>query len=581
MASGKEDGKPAVRTIDQLPPERQGALARWRLILGKKAEAQGIRGSGAGHAGLFGNSPGTPGDAGDEAGDGMDGELEGEEGEAASSADEMAGEVDEEAGMPEDGEARGSGLSKQKPGASKPEGGKQAEDEELEDDLAGDPEGAGAAVRGKGRTNMPAGGKDGASAGADGMAPGGHPGHGKGRSRRAGLPGAGNKPGMKGAKPGQPGQGDRAGDRGGPARDPGKKGQDRQVKAILEKDDEIRAMQKFNDIDNTLNFVYNPDKQRGAGLSSGGLSIPKWLENVKELFPGQAKEVLEKDLIKKSDIADLVHHPELFEKVEPSIDMVKTIISLKHMLPNDVKAVARKVVARVVEDLKEKLKTEVERHIIGAIKRDMHTPIKIFRNVDWRQSIRKNLKNYDPGKRRIIMAEPRFFSNEKRKKPWQIIVLIDESGSMMDSVIYSVVMASIFATLPALHTNVCIFDTRVVDLSDKVQDPVDILMSVQLGGGTDITGAVRYGRSLIKNPKKCIMVVISDFYDGRPEQDLIREFKQVLEGETKVLGLAALGSNARPVYNVPVAKHLNQIGIDVVASTPENLADIIGRLMER
>jgi uncharacterized protein with von Willebrand factor type A (vWA) domain len=191
------------------------------------------------------------------------------------------------------------------------------------------------------------------------------------------------------------------------------------------------------------------------------------------------------------------------------------------------------------------------------------------------------MKNYDPSKHRIIMAEPRFFSNEKRKKPWQIIVLIDESGSMTDSVIYSVVMASIFATLPALHTNLCIFDTRVVDLSDKVQDPVDILMSVQLGGGTDITGAVRYGRSLIKNPKKCIMVVISDFYDGRPEQDLIREFKLVLEGETKVLGLAALGSDARPVYNAPVAKHLKEIGIDVVASTPENLAEIIGRLMER
>ena len=141
------------------------------------------------------------------------------------------------------------------------------------------------------------------------------------------------------------------------------------------------------------------------------------------------------------------------------------------------------------------------------------------------------------------MAEPRFFTAEKRKKPWQIVVLVDESGSMGDSIIYSVVMASIFSSLPAIHTNLAIFDTQVVDLSDKLNDPVDVLMSVQLGGGTDITKAVRYGRSLFKNPKKSILVIISDFYEGRSEYDLTKELKQVLEGETKVLGIAALGFN--------------------------------------
>lgn len=341
------------------------------------------------------------------------------------------------------------------------------------------------------------------------------------------------------------------------------------------------AMQRFNDLDTTLNFVYNPSTERSAGLSSSGLSIPKWLEHVKEFFPGHTKEVLEKDLIKRSNIADLVSNPELFEKIEPSFDMVKTILSLKDMLPADVKAVARRIVERVVKDLMHKLKTEVERHIIGAIKRDIHTPVKIFRNIDWRQSIRRNLKNYNKEKRKLIMSEPRFFSNEKRKKPWQIIVLVDESGSMMDSVIYSVVMASIFGGLPAMHTNLVIFDTRVVDLSEKVADPVDVLMSVQLGGGTDITGAVRYGRTLIKNARKCIMVIISDFYEGRPEADLIRELKLVLEGESKVLGIAALGSDAKPVYNAHVAKELQKVGIDVIASTPEHLAEIIGRLIAR
>jgi len=333
-------------------------------------------------------------------------------------------------------------------------------------------------------------------------------------------------------------------------------------------------------IDQTLDMVYETSqKKRSAGLGGSNLSIPKWLENVKELFPTSTREMLEKDLIKSSNISELVNHPELFEKVEPSIDMVKTIISLKHMLPERVKEAAKKVVKRVVDELRDKLKTQVEKHIIGALKRNMHSPLKVFRNIDWKQSIQRNLKNYDPNLKKMIMAEPRFFSNERRKKAWQIIVLVDESGSMGDSVIYSVVMASIFSSLPSLHTNLIIFDTQVVDLSSRVDDPVDVLMAVQLGGGTDITKAVRYGQQLIKNPKKALMVIISDFFEGRPENELTKAIKHVTEGGTKILGLASLGSNAKPYYNKNYAKKLNSLGVDVIASTPESLAEIIAKLI--
>lgn len=334
-------------------------------------------------------------------------------------------------------------------------------------------------------------------------------------------------------------------------------------------------------IDNTLNFVYEPrKKKRGADLSSSRLSIPKWIENVKNFFPKQTKEVLEKDLIERSDLKDIIKNPELFEKVEPSLEMVKVIIGLKHMLPENIKNVARKIVKKVVDALKGKLKQEVERHIVGAIKRDKHTPIKVFRNIDWKQSIQKNLKHYDLNIKKLIMAEPRFFSAERRKKPWQIVVLIDESGSMTDSVIYSIVMASIFSSLPSVHTNLIIFDTQVVDLSSKLDDPVDILMSVQLGGGTDITRAVRYGQSLIKKPKKAIMVIISDFYEGRNYRDLTKALKHVLEGQTKILGIAALGYDSEPMYDRRYAKEMNGMGIDVLACTPQNLPEIIAKLMK-
>lgn len=339
--------------------------------------------------------------------------------------------------------------------------------------------------------------------------------------------------------------------------------------------------EELRQIDNTLNFVYGPRNQkRSAGLESSRLSIPKWIENVKKFFPQQTKEVLEKDLVERSELKDIIKNPELFEKVEPSLEMVKVIIGLKHMLPEKIKVVARKIVKKVVDALIGKFKQEVEKHIIGALKRDKHTPIKVFRNIDWKQSIRRNLKHYNPKLKKLIMGEPRFFSAEKRKKPWQIVVLIDESGSMTDSVIYSIVMASIFASLPSVYTNLVIFDTQVVDLSSKLDDPVDVLMSVQLGGGTDITKAVRYGLSLIKNPKKAIMVLISDFFEGRGYDQLTKALKQVLEGQTKILGIAALGYNSKPMYDRAYAKKMNQMGIDVIACTPKNLPELIAKLMK-
>ena len=340
-------------------------------------------------------------------------------------------------------------------------------------------------------------------------------------------------------------------------------------------------LDKLKRMDDTLGLVYGGgvDQKGSAGLGPGNLSIPNWIEYVKELFPKESKEVLEKDLVERSDIKDIIANPELFEKVEPSLEMVKTIINLKDLLPENVKDIARKLVKKVVEDLRDKFKDGVEKHIIGAIKRDKHTPIKVFRNIDWKESIRRNLKHYDSNLKKLIMAEPRFFSAEKKKKPWQIVVLIDESGSMTNSIIYSVVIASIFASLPAVHTNLVIFDTKVVDLSDRVDDPVEVLMTVQLGGGTDITKAVRYGQSLIKNTKKTIMVIISDFYEGRSYDLLTKALKDLLEGQTKILGIAALDYNNEPMYNRDYAKFMNTFGIDLLACTPNNLPELIAKLM--
>ncbi|MHA1755634.1 MAG: VWA domain-containing protein [Promethearchaeota archaeon] len=173
------------------------------------------------------------------------------------------------------------------------------------------------------------------------------------------------------------------------------------------------------------------------------------------------------------------------------------------------------------------------------------------------------------------MSNPRFFSAERNKKPWQIIVIVDQSGSMISSLIHSSVMASIFAELPSIKTNLIAFDTTVVDLSDKVNDPVEVLMSVNLGGGTDITNALRFAQSLVKKPKKTIMVLITDFYEGRDDSDLINEIRFIKEAGIKILGLASLNEKSVPDYNVNLTKKIASLGVDVLVATPDKLCELI------
>ncbi len=343
----------------------------------------------------------------------------------------------------------------------------------------------------------------------------------------------------------------------------------------------LSGEQYLQDLDQAINYVYSSPEtgERGAGLEESQLSIPLWLQKVEQLFPTQAKEILEKDFIKNAPVSRLLEYPELMEKVEPSLEMVKVILALKDRLPGEVKEAARKIVRRVVDHLLDLLKGAVTRALVGKAQRTVHTPVKSFRNIDWKRTLRQNLKHYDAPSKKLIVSEPSFFSAERKNKPWHVITLVDESGSMTDSVIYSSVLASIFSSLPSLRASLVIFDTQVVDLSSKIDDPVDVLMSVQLGGGTDITQAIRYGQNLITDARKTLFVIVSDFYEGRPEEDLLKALRDTVDGGAKVLGVAALGSDARPNYNTRFAKKMNEIGIDVVYCTPENLPEILRKIM--
>ncbi|MEZ4299653.1 MAG: VWA domain-containing protein [Polyangiaceae bacterium] len=329
--------------------------------------------------------------------------------------------------------------------------------------------------------------------------------------------------------------------------------------------------------DAALDFLFEED--RGGGEGSSNLTVPRWIDAVNELFPRQAREVMERELIQRKGIRKLLEQPDLLERIEPNVDLVKTLLTHRDLLTPKTRVLARKVIDSVVQQLKKKLEVRVEQAIVGAIRRDKHSPRRVFRNLDLRTTLRRNLKNWNDERQKLLIDRVFFFAAEKKKRPWHIIVCVDQSGSMLESAIFSAVMASIFAELPGIKTSLVLFDTQIVDLSDKVGEPVDVLLSVQLGGGTDITRAVDYCATLVREPARTILVLITDFYEGRPEQDLLRAVRRLADANVRLVGLGALGYDAQPQYNRQTAGKLRKEGMDILVCTPERLADAMGKII--
>lgn len=330
-------------------------------------------------------------------------------------------------------------------------------------------------------------------------------------------------------------------------------------------------------------------KERRGPKGTGGseppqMTVPVWLSKVKKFFPSESRELLEADLIKRRGIEELIETPELLEKVEPSLEMAKLVLSYKDIMSPEVKESAKRLIRKVVDDIKDLLRTDVVPAINGALRKDKHSPHKAFKNLDLPRTLRKNLQNWDEERKKIIVDRMFFHEREQKQKPWHIITVVDESGSMMDSVIYSAVLASIFWEIPSVNSSLVIFDTEVVDLTPIVKDPVETLMNVRLGGGTYIGKAMTYVKDhLIINPAKTIVVLISDFYEGMNEDILLTVTKNMIEGKARVIGLAALGPDlgpsSYPAYDRGLANRMRKIGVDILACTPKHLSELISRII--
>jgi len=346
----------------------------------------------------------------------------------------------------------------------------------------------------------------------------------------------------------------------------------------------------YGRMDRVLEYLYGREyanrgvRQQGGGRMGGSeasdLTIPDWIREVRDLFPNDVVEVVEKHALERYGMTELVTDPEVLKKLEPNYELLKSVLTFKGMMQGEVLEVARTIIRKVIEDLRRRLAKDIRQVLWGKLSRRHHSNLKVAKNLDVRRTIRDNLRNWDTENKRLVIERLHFFSRIQHHSPWHIIVCVDCSGSMIDSVIYSAVMAGIFRGLPSMKVSLVAFDTSVVDLSDQVDDPCELLMSVQLGGGTNIGGAVGYCETLVSQPHRTMLVLVTDFFEGASPTVLLGNIKRLREAGVRVLGLAALDEKAQPVYDKELAGACVAAGAEVAALTPQRLAEWIGRILK-
>lgn len=348
---------------------------------------------------------------------------------------------------------------------------------------------------------------------------------------------------------------------------------------------------EYSEMDETLNFLYDREYTQNGRYSldnfnnsnsskeKSALTVPKWISKVKKLFPKETVEIMQKQALEKYKLTEILTDENILKEIEPNIELLKNILTFKDMMSQNVKKLAYDIVKKTLEEIKNKMEVEIKRVFYGKKLPNSNTTNKIFKNLDIKKTIRYNLKNYDI-KNKTIFTDKLFFNqNIKKYNPYNIIILIDESGSMLDSVIYSSIMASIFANIPYLSIKLIIFDISVVDLSEHIKEPIDILFKVQLGGGTNIAQALEYAKKITVAPDKTIVLLISDLFDSNDYKLMYKNANDIIESGSKLIVLTALDYNANSIYDKEAARYFSKIGAKVGALTPSKLSKWISDII--
>ena len=331
-------------------------------------------------------------------------------------------------------------------------------------------------------------------------------------------------------------------------------------------------------IDQSLEAVYDSDRR--GGLGSSAPKVSRWLGDIREFFPQTVVQVIQRDAIKRLNITSLLTEKEMLETVVPDVHLVATLMSLSRVIPEKNKEMARQVVRKVVDELLRKLSAPTQQAVTGALNRSARRRNPRYNEIDWKTTITKNLKNYQPEYKTII-PEVRIGYGRKRKAMKDIILCLDQSGSMGTSVIYSGIFGSVLASIPAVNTRMVVFDTAVVDLTDDLQDPVDLLFGVQLGGGTDIARALTYCQGVITRPQDTALVLVTDLYEGGDPREMRKKFVSLVNSGVQLIVLPALNDDGAPSYDKNHAEFLANIGVPTFACTPDKFPDLMAAALSK
>lgn len=338
-------------------------------------------------------------------------------------------------------------------------------------------------------------------------------------------------------------------------------------------------------MDDALSEIYSGGMAhqggRGAGKGPSAPHISKWLGDIRSLFDPDMVAVVQNDAIERKGLKQLLLEPELLEQLEPDLNMASTLLMLKDQIPKKSKESARKFIQKIVEEINRKMETQMKRAVVAALNKREHSTLPSASAIDFRYTIARNLRNYNPELKTIIPERVYFFDRASQVNRWNVILDIDQSGSMGESIIYSSIMACILASMSAVKTNVVAFDTEIMDLTDLCQDPVDLLFGFQMGGGTDIAKSIGYCRKYVESPDKTLFFLISDLDEGGNRARLLNHLREMKESGVTVIVLLAVADGGRPYYDETTAKRIAEMDIPCFACTPEKLPELVERALKK
>ncbi|MEJ2036160.1 MAG: VWA domain-containing protein, partial [Maritimibacter sp.] len=338
-------------------------------------------------------------------------------------------------------------------------------------------------------------------------------------------------------------------------------------------------------MDETLDFLYGREyagrglRGRGGGFDPTQMAALNWLGQARGLFPEGVFETLQADALNRYGLTELLKDPSVLARIEPKQELLPVLLGLHGRAPEALKAQLRAVAHRVIEQVMERLKPKVDKAFSGRRNRFARSNLAAAANFDWRATLRENLTRYDPEHQRIIAERLRFNARTRRRLPWTVILCVDQSGSMTDSVIHAAVMAAILAGLPSVRVKMVLFDTSVIDVTDRLTDPLDTLLSVQLGGGTDIGQALGYCETLVEDPERTVLALISDFFEGGPERVMLGAIARLAETRVTLLGLPALDDSGRAWINPQLGAEAQALGMEIGAMSPDRFADFLAGIL--